>query len=121
MVKHILRSFSENLFKKIFGFNLSSILRSYLKFQRQKSVCTHVITVDHNPSKNCKLTLWMHPFVVKNIFDVLFKDVVHFVNKGGLIILSSVNLFSMRSQKMLNAIHLVIKISTLKISCISIS
>ena len=117
LMKHVLWSITKNLFKQIFCSRLSS----YLKFKRKKSVCAIFITVYHNTSKNSKLTFWWHPFQMNDIFNVFLKNIVHFVNQGSLFIFWFWNLICMWSQKMLDTIHLMIKIPTLKISSAGIS
>lgn len=110
----IVRNKTKNFFKYIFNRGLSP----NFKFQRHKLITLHMISIYHYSANNSKLTFWSHPFQMNDILNKLLHYLIHCVSKSNLLLLLSnqlTNLLSMRKQKMLNNIHLVIKIPVLEI------
>ena len=78
-----------------------------------------MIFIDHDSTDNHKLTLWSHPFQMDDVLDKLLHNFIHCVDKRNhllLLIIQLLNLRSVGKQKMLDAVHLMIKISVLEIS-----
>lgn len=88
---------------------------SQFKFEWQESVCLCTIAVDHNTSKNGKLTCIRHPVLVENIFNELFCYKIHLINKSCLFIIGSQNVINVWCQEMFDAIHLMIFVTRWKI------
>ena len=96
----------------IFKFETIWLLLAHLELQGQKSIWPFLATVDSDASKESQLRFRPDPLCLEmdDFFEIVLQDVINFIDERDLLVFAVLDLVNMRYQKMLQTIHLMIKV-----------